>query len=288
MELLPLLVVLACVYVSDALWWTGERSVMLTGRRRGEFKAHCGPTLAIRGSRGFFVSTLAPPFTYAFELDLDAEPSARKTDRASVERAADEVLRLAAPLRRLGEGLWVFLFFFTPIVVAVVGLLRTWMPLLAILLLWLTAIVVLYRRAWRTLHKGDASGWKSDVMLMIVSPPGAIRAADRLTRHALRPFGALRVTSVVAASDEWLRLARLVYFDEAAAHEKARREIEAILRPHGIQMALATPPAQVPGMRGFCPRCHEQVLRDSGDCPDCVGVPIRAFASANTEVQCEC
>jgi hypothetical protein len=275
-ELLPLLVVLACVYVSDALWWTGERSLILTGRRPGEFRAHCGPTLPVRGGRGFFVSTLAPPFAYSFELDLDDGPD-RKADRATVERTTQQVLRLAAPLRRLGEGLWIFLFILVPLIVTTLGLSGTWMPLLAILLIWLVAIVVTYRRAWRTLHDG-ASGWKSDAMLMILSPPGAIRAADRLTRRALRPLGAMRVASVVADRDEWLRLARLHYFEEAAVSQAARGEIEAILRPDGIR-ALAMPPPQSPGMLGFCPRCHEQVLRESGECPDCLGIPIRAFAS---------
>ena len=35
-------------------------------------------------------------------------------------------------------------------------------------------------------------------------------------------------------------------------------------------------------MMGFCRRCHSQVMRDSGECPDCVVVPITPFAEPAT------
>ena len=41
-------------------------------------------------------------------------------------------------------------------------------------------------------------------------------------------------------------------------------------------MFVATP-VREPGMQGFCRRCHGQVMRDSGTCPDCVVVSITPF-----------
>jgi hypothetical protein len=35
-------------------------------------------------------------------------------------------------------------------------------------------------------------------------------------------------------------------------------------------------------MKGFCRRCHAQVMRDSGDCPDCVVMAITPFEKSAT------
>jgi hypothetical protein len=272
--------VLACVYVSDAVWWTTEHCLILVGSRIGEFRAQYGPLLRVREGQGFFTSTLVPPFRHAFEFQLyrTSEGGGKPSKRAAVERAVTQVLTVATPLRRVGEWLWVYLFIVVPVAVAILGLARTWLALLAGLLLWLIAIVVMYRRAWRALHDENPSGWKSDAALMILSPPGAIRAADRLTRKALQRFSGLRVASIVVSHDELCRLARIVYFDEPAANDAAaRHEIEQILGAKSLDALVADPPTRESGMKGFCPRCHGQVLRDSGDCPDCVGVTIRSF-----------
>jgi hypothetical protein len=72
-------------------------------------------------------------------------------------------------------------------------------------------------------------------------------------------------------------LARLVYFDIDARHD-ATEEIDRILEAEGWARTFGAPPAAESGMKGFCPRCHAQLLRAAGECPDCVGVLIRSFA----------
>jgi hypothetical protein len=282
-ELLVLFLVLWCVYVSDAVWWTSENSLIVVGSTIGEFRAHCGPSLPVRGDSGFFASTLVPPFRVAFELDLfPPAPAATPGNRRAIEREITTVLALARPLRRLGEGLWVYLFVIAPLAVYTIGLARTWQALLAILVLWVIGIVIVYRRSWRRLHPERPSGWRSDGVLMALSPPGAIRAADRLTRKSLDGFSAIRVASVVVPSVEFCRLARLIYFDEhSAAETGAKQEIDRILESEGLGPLFRTPPVKEAGMEGYCPRCHGQVLRPSGDCPDCVGVAIEPFAYAS-------
>lgn len=279
-SLLPLILVVWCVYVSDAVWWTTSNSLMLTGSRIGEFRAKLGPSLPLREGTGFFAPPLFPPFRHSFQFELDAQPDTgrKPAKRASVERLAAQVLSLAAPLRRLGEGLWIYLFVIVPLAIGSLGLIRTWAPLLALLAVWLTAIVLTYRRSWRTLHEAHPSGWRSDAALMVLSPLGAIRAADRLTRKALPGVSGMRVMSVVASRQDFCRIARLVYFDEATPRQlAAKRELDEILEADNLRAALVSPPAKEPGMQGFCRRCHAQVMRDSGDCPDCVVVPITPF-----------
>ena len=75
-----------------------------------------------------------------------------------------------------------------------------------LLVTWLTAIVLTYRRGWRKLHASHPAGWRSDALLMVLSPLGAIRAADRLTRKALQGVSGMLVMSVIAPRHEYLPL----------------------------------------------------------------------------------
>jgi len=277
--LIPLILVLWCVYVSDALWWATSNSLILTGSRIGEFRAQHGPRLPVRDGMGFFAPPLFPPFRHSFEFDLGAgaEAGRKPAKRADIERRVALALSLAAPLRKLGEGLFIYLFVVAPLAISSFGPLRIWAPLLTILVVWLTAIVLTYRRSWRRLHQAHPSGWKSDAALMVLSPPGAILAADRLTRKALHGVSGMRVMSVITPAHEFCRTARLMYFDEPTPRQlAAKREIEEILESEGMDAVFVAPPVRESGMKGFCQRCHGQVMRDSGDCPDCL-VPITAF-----------
>ena len=280
MELLAFLLILWCVYVSDAVWWTASDRIILSGSRFGEFQARRGPSLELREGKGFAAASLLPPFHYTFECDLHRGSESRTPilKHAHIERLATQALSAAAPLRMLGQGLWIYLFAVTPLTIALFGLLPTWRPLLAILVVWVITIVVMYRRAWRRLYEARPSAWTSDAALMVLSPPGAIGAADRLTRHALAAVGGIRATSVIASPHEFCRIARLIYFDhESVASDAVKREIDEILDGRRLREIFDAAPAPEPGMTGFCHRCHAQVMRDSGGCPDCVGLAITPF-----------
>jgi hypothetical protein len=285
MDVLAVVLVVWCVYVSDAVWWTSSDALLFTGTRLGEFRARRGPSLDVKDGRGLFASSLVPPFQCSFECQLTAsvDTKARPLKCADIEHRVRQALELSTPPRRLGEGLWVFLFILAPVTVAWRGLSGTWMVLLAILIAWIVAIVVTYRRSWRALYADNASGWRGDAALMILSPPGAIRAADRLTRHALRHMSSVRVMSVVAPADQFCEVARLLYFeDPTPRQETITREIDQLLESPALGPMFAAPPTQEPGMMGFCRRCHVQLLRGTGDCPDCVGLAITPFEAEST------
>jgi hypothetical protein len=279
-EILGFVFILWCVYLSDSVWWTARDRLVLRGSQIGQFSAQWGPSLEVRDGKGFALTSVLPPFSHSFECVFhigEAFAGSAGTD-PQIERVATRSLVLAAPLRRLGEGLWIYLFVVVPITIAAAGLLPSWPFLLAILLLWLVAIIVTYRRAWRRLYDGKPTAWKADAVLMVLSPPGAIRAADKLTRFAFASASPVRVLSVVAAPEEFCRLARMMYFDpEVPSSLAIRQEVDIILEGRRLRSVFNMAPTREPGMTGFCRRCHGQVMRSSGNCPDCVDMPITPF-----------
>ena len=278
MDVVAVVLVIWCIYVSDALWWTTSDALLFTGTRVGNFRARRGPSLDVRDGKGFFAAPLFPPFQCSFECVISADEDARPSKRVEIERRVRRSIELSQPLRMLGGGLWVFLFIVAPVAVAWWGLSSSWVLLLAILILWLVAIAVSYRRSWRALYSEDPHGWRGDAALMLLSPPGAIRAADRLTRHALQSSNALRVLEVLTTPEHFSEIARLLYFDEPTPRQTtARREIERLLESPALAHAFASPPEREPGMMGFCRRCHGQLLRGDGECPDCAWIVITPF-----------
>jgi hypothetical protein len=275
-DVLLLILVLWGVYVSDSLWWTTERSVVLFGDAAGSFSAQYGPSLRIRQDGGYYVCRLLPPFPSAFELNLDAAGSNGATV-ADVRQRVLDIHAASRRLRTLGEAFWWFLLVVAPVFALTFGLLRAILPLLVVAVAGLAITVVCYRRSWRELHGAAQSVWRGDAVLMLLSPPGAVRAADRLTRNALRGFPPMRVARALASDAEFCRLSRLIYFD-AATSDPLRHEIDALLDADGLRATFDAQPRREDGMKGFCPRCHELFLRDSGECPDCVDVTLRSFA----------
>ncbi len=272
-EALGLVLVAWLVYISDALWWITPERVVLSGRRAGEMRAQLGPAYTIRGDNGVFVPRLAPPFERHFELDAAAEGGKRAKD-AAIVAAAEAAMDAAKPLDRLGAWLWWFCFGIAPALLIVFGLRRVWLPLLIALFTAATVIVMQFARAWRTLYPADRDGWKGHALPMILSPLAAICAADALTRRACAPFDGFAVLGVLAANDDFLRIARRYYFSPE------RHRLQPLVAARGLEGALLEPPIRTGAdMEGYCPRCHTQLIRSSGDCPECLDVPIVAFGA---------
>jgi hypothetical protein len=273
-EALGLVAVAWLVYVCDALWWVGPDRIVLTGRETGRMRAQLGPVFPLRGEAGVFVPRLTPTFEYSFEVSA-ASAGGTPASEAALVRTANAAIAAARPLQYLGAALWGFCFLVAPALMLGLGLSRVWIALVAVLFSGAIAIVMCFARAWRTLRANDRNGWKSEALPLILSPLAAIRAADTLTRKTFAGCDALAVVSALATVEEFLRIARLQYF--APGDDR----LEALLAARNLKAALLAPPVRSGAdMKGYCPRCHVQLVRDSGECPECPEIQVRAFGSA--------
>ena len=276
-ELLSLLVVAWVVYVSDTAWWVGPESLVLTGHASGEFRVRAGPRYTVRQERGFIFTKTMPPFPPSFEL-RDAG-GGQKASPERIRQVATQAAKAARPLAWMGAALWVFTFAIAPASIVLVGLHRAWLPVVAGLFGGALAIVVAFARAWRVVYPASPRGWRSDGAPMFLAPLGAIRASDKLTRRALQDFGPIAVVGALASDEEFVRVARLWYFEDAdretSRREGIRAEVDALVAARGLSHALhAAPPRESPCMEGYCPRCRTQLMRTGGCCPDCLTVAI--------------
>jgi hypothetical protein len=275
-EALALVVVAWIVYISDALWWVKPERVILWGRSVGGLRAQYGPEYVLRGDSGVFVPRLTPPLHINFEVDVGA--AGRKASAEAIAAAAEAATIAARPLVRLGMLLWGYCFVVAPLLMVALGIRRVWLPVLVGLFASAIVVVACFARQWRVLRPRDAGGWKAEALPMILSPLAAICAADNLTRSACASFDGLAVVAALATRDDFVRIARLYFFaarEEAASGSAAR--LDAIL-DDGLRMAILQPPSPLSeDMKGYCPRCHTQLVRETGDCPECLQTGIIPF-----------
>jgi len=272
-EVLSLLFVAWLVYVLDAVWWVTPDRIVLYGRKSGTLRAQLGPEYVLRGENGLFVPRLIPPFSCHFEVDATSDGTRRMKER-EILAAADAAVSATTWLRRLGTILWTHCFVIAPSVLMVFGLRRVWIPLVLGLFGGAIVIVWAFARGWRRLHRADPSGWKHEALPMVLSPLAAICAADVLTRSLFASVNGLAVARALAAREDFVRIARLYYF------ETDRNAALNALLVKDLEEALRLPPDRAGiEMEGYCPRCHTQLARVSGMCPECLDIAIVSFGS---------
>ena len=272
-EVLGLVFVAWLVYVSDAVWWIKPDRIVLYGQKNGELLAQLGPELVLRGTSGVFIPRLIPPFHYHFEVDATSEGTRRMKEREIVA-ASDLAAAAAKRLNQFGTILWAYCFVAAPVLLVTFGLRRVWIPLVLGLFLGAIAIVSGFARAWRQLHRTDPTGWKNEAVPMILSPLAAICAGDTLTRSVFGSVNGLAVVRALARRDDFLRIARLYYYDSGrnpALHALLARELEEALRIPPERAGIE--------MEGYCPRCHTQLARPTGKCPECLDISIVSFGA---------
>jgi hypothetical protein len=272
-EVLGLVFVAWLVYVSDAVWWIKADRIVLYGRRNRGLREQLGPEFVLRGQSGLFVPRLVPPFYHYFEVDATFTGTRRVKEREIVAEA-DKAWAAARRLRQFGAMLWVYCFAIAPVLLAIFGLRRVWIEIVVGLFAAAIAIVTLFARAWRQLHPTNPSGWKNHALTMILSPLAAICAADTLTRSVFASVNGLAVVRALAVPEGFLRVARLYYFNG-----DRNPALEALMAGE-LEDAVRRPPARHgTEMEGYCPRCHTQLARVSGPCPECLDIEIVSFGA---------
>jgi hypothetical protein len=268
-------VIVAAIYAAECVYRVENGGLALAGVRRRRWRAHIGPMLALGRRGGISIAPLLPPLaTPAVWPAASASPgqpaaSFSAKNRKEAAAAVERFYKAAEPVRIGANTLWVYLFVAAPAVVYWRGLAATWQTLLLSGLVILAFTLCAFWTAHADLCPGGRAERREKAILMALSPLGAVRAVDHLSYRFLAATHPLVAAVELCDRAEIVRLARWMYF--AAPDAALRRFLEEC----DLWQAVTSPPESgEPGASTFCPRCHAQYSRDTGECSDCAGVGL--------------
>ncbi len=226
-------------------------------------------------------------------LDALAE---QRFDAATIPARLERMRPERARLLPLANALFVYAFVALPLVIEYVGLVPTLLWTASGLLALQAATVLTFARAQARLFPGATGENRGAWLSIALSPPGAMRSADLLSRDFLADRDPLALAAVLLPREDFercaaerLRAARHVSPPGELAPDAARvlaaararelRALEALLRRCGLDPErLDAPPERLgEDCLAYCPRCRAQYLHSSGTCEPCSGVALRAF-----------
>lgn len=151
--------------------------------------------------------------------------------------------------------------------------------LLPVLLRWAAVGVVLwvwtftlFFRAYRGIHCSIPPF--EMCLTMALSPLSLMRAPLAVSFSALSEYHPLAAAAVLCDDVEFLRIARVWYFDDPDLRGRAEQVVAKRALSHRL---LSGPDAWDDGLTQFCPRCHATYLPAAAACSDCAGVPLRSL-----------
>lgn len=219
-------------------------------------------------------------------------------DAKAVEKRWQEALPLLKPIRRMANGLFVFLFAAAPCLIWRLGLALSWPGLLIALLALTIGTAFYFRHAHRALFLKLEDERFTFTLTVALAPTTAMRAHDLLTRTCCETFHPLAVAKVFLARDDFERFARRVLLDlrhpaqpvcpggvpelEAAelhGRTALRAAAEDFLREAGcdLEKLCAAPTPADEACRAYCPRCEAQFTSLEAQCADCGGLAVVPF-----------
>lgn len=222
-----------------------------------------------------------------------------RLDAAEVRRRISCLRNESRTLTFSCNALFYYVFVALPVILFWLGLTSVWPPVLGGLLIGMAGITLL---AWRLCRRSGA-GWLG-LLPTLLTPLGAIRAADHFWRHAVCTYHPLALVNALCAHDDvrmfgsWY-LRQLRYpppvegrpseASEARAwftqHALAACE-EALRRAgHDISDLLRPPAPESADAAAYCPRCLQQYSAEPAVCNDCGGVPLKLFRDGPLPVE---
>jgi hypothetical protein len=269
---LTLFAVAAAVYVAECLYWVEPDAIVLTGARPRRWRARVGPLVALGRKGGVVLAPLLPPL--ATVADWPGLPDA-DLSRTALKRAtkkAELFFDAAEPVWISSNTLWLYLFCIAPAAVVWRGIAATWPALLVVGLALVAFTLVGFWQAHRDLYPEAASERRSKTLLMAVSPFGAIRAVDHLSRRLFTDTHPLVAAQALCRTEDAVSLARLLYFSPRAGDPAVREFLETC----ELWDRVAAPPRELDAATiAYCPRCHTQYVRSLAACADCGGVALQ-------------
>jgi hypothetical protein len=191
-------------------------------------------------------------------------------------------------IRLLGSIFFVFLFVVAPTLMSVYGLLRLFIPVAVVTFVFAIQIAVMFHRGRKLLFEGEAR-W-DQLIIMILCPPAAIRAADLLTRDLLSNYNPIVVAHLLAGTQAQ-RFIRSFILDlqhplkHESSNETAAEIIEwsvadqlrqcvAYVEHKKSLKGLLAPLKATGDFNSYCPRCECKFTLGERECPDCPGVGL--------------
>jgi hypothetical protein len=263
-----LVVLLWCVYVSDCLvrqqrgHWTLRRGL------RGRMRVFAGPDIQLLGERIGFAWTPVLPWRAAYWF-AGADHSLK-----TARRRLDAINQHLRWLKVACGALFVWVMVLLPTLIVsgwLLPVLYRWIAIGAAL--WLLALIQFFRAHKRIRQTAPPfEMW----LMMTLSPLSLMRAPLAISLPAAADLHPLAATSVLCDDTEFLRMARLWYFDLVAD----RPVVERIVAERGLAgRLLSGPDAWDDGLSQFCPRCHATYLDAATGCHDCHGITLKPLAS---------
>ncbi len=180
---------------------------------------------------------------------------------------------------------------------------RIWPWLLIGLVTLQSGVGILFWRAHRTLFPDLPGDRLSVVVGIVLWPPAAIRAPDRLSLALLEPFDPVVVAHQLCGGEVFKRFAAWKLHDlrretllvqsqpgiptKAVSWPLARRAaLKGFLASIGLSgdALESAPTPDSPQARSYCPLCRDQFALPPERCPDC-GLPLRDFQSSSSRSQ---
>ncbi|HZM15108.1 MAG TPA: hypothetical protein VFE28_03825 [Candidatus Krumholzibacteria bacterium] len=216
---------------------------------------------------------------------------ASRLDAEAVQRRVADFTRLARPLAMVCTaqgfvlGAVIANMLFDPDL-----LLRTWKVALCLWVLLLVPHTALFLRCHRRFRPEYRAERIQALVTNLLAPVASVFAHVHLSEKIVEEFEPIAVAMAVASPREVRALARLALGAQRSspagagtavwfAHTVHTRLREVLSRREdGLGESLATPPSRHPGARAYCPRCHDQFVVASGDCPRCEPLQLVAFS----------
>lgn len=191
------------------------------------------------------------------------------------------------PLRILANLLFANLFIFFPLLVYHLGVDQAWPKILAVLFLNLGFILPLHHRTHRSLYDRFKEERWSQFLIMLFSPPAAIRVIDFISRDLLARFHILAICEVLCSREIFINLAsrtmRELRFPIPRDRDSRHQDITDWFYAKQIEMLTAwlikmdmdptaiqeEPAPRDENVRTYCPRCLRQFLISEGMCREC-------------------
>jgi hypothetical protein len=191
------------------------------------------------------------------------------------------------------DGLIVLLLLFviTPLALMMFGP-RSLIACAAFFVMMMVDIIYLYLRCYRKIWPHESLPWRHRV-LMVLTPPAVMRAADYLLRELLAEFHWVAVVTATVDKSQRERLlagyVRRLEFpapweqaDCRVGREARRMWRDTVLEFVALHFGnpnelIRQPKRESNEVSAFCPRCTAQFVK-SGACSDC-GVELKAFSS---------